>query len=269
MSSNRKWIDMMWTKVGDGEVGIYRTKKPGTEERMSGYGYFLQLRFKTREGEDKGKEIKLPLRLAIYLKQKLAEFRIGTFYVSPAFSTDDADFALVKYMDVDPCVQLQVTPKHSSSGPSFLTMALNDFIKLTMCMDVLGLLITRQKTNTTKDAYGLWVKEVVGWCTAKRSHLEAQRILGSEKIASEDQLMGLMAAVKSSRYHHFYQCLSDFINELKVRIPIHAETSEYDEDFVRRGFLYTTPEHLWEPVQLLVNMIHDTEFEKDHFADCC
>ena len=271
MASKTKWVDMMWTKVGDGEVRFFRTKRPGveTENRKAGYGYFLLLRFKSSEGEVKRKEIKLPLRLVTYLKQKLAEYKAGTFYISPAFSQEDADFALVKYAEVDPCIQLQVSTKPASSQ-MFLNMSLADLIKLTMCLEVLGLLISRQKYRQTAEEYGSYVKDIIGWCTAKQAQIEAQRIHGAgNKIVSEAQLMGLMSAVKNSRYHEFYECLAKFITEVKVRIPIHDETSEYDEGSVGRGFLYTQPEQDWEPVQLLVNMINESEFPDKHFGDCC
>lgn len=269
-SSRSAWVEMMSTPVGDASLVYFRTKRPGKNDNdeSTGYGYFVLLRMNSKRTNGKNKEVKLPMKLVTYLKQKMSEYEKGTSYQS-TFPTDSTNFKLTKFVAQNPEIDLEMFVKEGDQEYLHLGLTKADLSKLITCMDILGFLLTKQPERN-EEAYLKFSQELMTWATALRVKIECQKLVSpSDPPLNLTDMKEKFSYIRRTSFVEFESCLEEFARVIRLRIPLRNDiVPAYDDKAHDLALQYSISETQWEPVQLLVHMIHKSVFEDSHFQSC-
>lgn len=257
-----KWAYITSLAAGDAKLALYRTIKPSIREGETcpTYGYFIKVYFKGlgffkpssyRETTDK-----IPQKLLPFLRRMITEFEFGRTTAGTT-SVDDKTYTLVPIEGKKYQLRFPIT---NSSEFHDINMTMNDLKHLASILEMVNILLVRQKGRClpTDEDYPKLLEELMGWATAKMVHIAVSQRLGpGRQPETQQEYDRLWEDIKREEYTQFLDDLERFARRIKIVLPINdPHLTSYDDKYVSTGFRYSKPYHEYEPLQLLVDVLH-------------
>lgn len=241
----------MEAPLAGGSLVYYRTRA----KQEDGYGYFVIFKYKDIPPEAKGQrgmaEDLIELKALPFLRKKLAEITRGT-RASEELVLEKHKYRVFFEGDKIKWWSYKIGSMDFWRYAYFTVEELRKFVSL---MEVLALL----KKPKGEEEYDRFVKELMSWATAKRVHAECNK--QKPGTMYEDDFRCLWDGVVAQRYTEFLDCLESFATVIKNRLGIRLENViSYDDKFQYMGHMYSKRVHEYETAQLLVHILHESEF---------
>lgn len=236
-------------------MDFFRTLWPSKEEgSRGGYGFFCKLRKRFEKRGDK-----IPVQALQFLRIKVAEQKSRT-YVNDSYFSGDNEYKLTSNEN-DNKYTLSVRSGQNTT-PNTYIMSHEDLELLANCLSVVNLLSSSQPSRTPGE-YPNFLIKLQEWATAKRAYEEVLTLLTpGQKIESQAHFDTLAHRVRSEMYPDFIERLEALGIQIRQRLGIvHPNMSMYEAAMVSRGFNYSWPTNMFEPVMHLVQIVHESSWK--------
>lgn len=255
-----RWAYITSLVVGDAKLALFRTIRASTLEGQScpTHGYFIKVYFKVHITPTSSRETseKLPQRLLPFLRRMTAEFDYGR-RTAGTFAIEEKSYSLVPMENRQ--YQLRFSIPNSSQFNDII-MSANELKQLVTIVEIVNILITRQRGRCLESdqEYPKLLEELMGWATAKVVYVTVAHRMGpGRRPQTQQEYDNLWEEVKRESYTLFLDDVERFARRIKVMLPIDDPyLTSYNDKYVSTGFRFSKPVHEYEPLQLLVDILH-------------